>query len=470
MAYNPFEAASNILNLKGQWEKADEQNKKRIAETARKYYKDLVKNNFGDIAETLNSSNYTQAKNYVGSLANNPDHLHNVNVRTSGNMIGDAWNKNTQYSDDIMDFGKAGITGTRDYRNIMDGYLALGENAGYNAIASGSGRNAGNVDSFSRANADRQLKAFRTAGEEAARQAWIAQAGVMDNARGGYNAQANALIDRNLGLGQQIFDNNQTDLLNRAATTGIVPTEWAVKDNPYIINGKVDENQDYQHIYETAKAAGDEQTATWAQQARYLKYQQDPEKYQGFIDEKPLLLRPQSTADMINANADRDLTKYGFDTEAATDRHAADTALAAARDTNSSSLQATQNTNAANLAAQQGVDAVNREKAQIEKEIALMSDPVNQIQYIQNSTLDEATKNALIARIANQMSGGNRSASESKVSVGDARNHIKSTYENDTAGAFRYLEDLVERGFMTESDALNLMAELGISLTELKGM
>lgn len=66
MAYNPYSAVNAIYNLKGQWDKAnnigDDTAKNNAAIKAQQYYKQLRNNGYGDIADDLTASNYTQAK------------------------------------------------------------------------------------------------------------------------------------------------------------------------------------------------------------------------------------------------------------------------------------------------------------------------------------------------------------------------------------------------------------------------
>lgn len=62
MAFNAQESVNNILNLKGDWEKADEEERNKIQERAKKHYNDLIGNGYGDWATTLRNSNYTQAQ------------------------------------------------------------------------------------------------------------------------------------------------------------------------------------------------------------------------------------------------------------------------------------------------------------------------------------------------------------------------------------------------------------------------
>ena len=66
MAYNPYSAVNAIYKLKGQWDSAnnagDTATKDSVAAKAQQYYKQLRSNGYGDIADQLTASNYTQAK------------------------------------------------------------------------------------------------------------------------------------------------------------------------------------------------------------------------------------------------------------------------------------------------------------------------------------------------------------------------------------------------------------------------
>lgn len=66
MAYNPYSAVNAIYKLKGQWDNAnnagDTATKNNVATKAQAYYNQLRNNGYGDIADELTASNYTQAK------------------------------------------------------------------------------------------------------------------------------------------------------------------------------------------------------------------------------------------------------------------------------------------------------------------------------------------------------------------------------------------------------------------------
>lgn len=73
MAYNPYSAVNAIYNLKGQWTSANNANdtagKNEAAAKAQAYYNQLRNNGYGNIADALTASNYTQTKNIRDKLA-----------------------------------------------------------------------------------------------------------------------------------------------------------------------------------------------------------------------------------------------------------------------------------------------------------------------------------------------------------------------------------------------------------------
>ncbi len=66
MAYSPYSAVNAIYKLKGQWDNAnnagDTATKNSVAAKAQQYYNQLRSNGYGDIADELTASNYTQSK------------------------------------------------------------------------------------------------------------------------------------------------------------------------------------------------------------------------------------------------------------------------------------------------------------------------------------------------------------------------------------------------------------------------
>ena len=66
MAYNPYSAIKHIYDSKGAWTAADKagnsQEAQRIANEGKKYYEELIKNGYGDVANDLSKSNYNDSK------------------------------------------------------------------------------------------------------------------------------------------------------------------------------------------------------------------------------------------------------------------------------------------------------------------------------------------------------------------------------------------------------------------------
>ena len=450
MAYNPYDSANKILNLKGEWEAADEEGRKKVAQDAQKHYDDLIGNNYGDIANQLQGSNYSEAQSIVKGVGtqgkspiresvytlgrkydltpaqidkdfrwdpstgnvffgginmgkgNNVDghnyydqstiedgfkqyvdatgqplseeYMYNQGLQNVQDKANQLWGTSMDYGTKMMDSGYGNPFETETGKGILDYYAQAGEKAGYNQIALGAGTNGGNVDSYSQANAIRQNAALRSQGEMAAINAWNAQrAGIRDDYNA-FNGNMQNQLTQGMQQNQQIFDNGETRKNNQmdnwakqSSITGYVPMELADKNNPYIVDGRVDEDMDYQLIYEQAVANGDTVTAGHAQRARQLKYQQNPEKYGGYINEKPLMLSPQASFAATSAQADRDLQRHGIDTNSSDTKYITDAESANAK-----------------------------EARELQKELAQMTDPVQQIQRIENSGFDRATKDAIL--------------------------------------------------------------------------
>ena len=117
MAYNPYAAVNAIYNLKGQWTEADKsgdaKKKKEAEKTAKEYYKELQKNGYGNVADSLSSASYADSK-----------------------RINDAWSKfgKTNGTDYIKSLGKSYGMSDNDINNLMSydgitGQMTLGGTA-----------------------------------------------------------------------------------------------------------------------------------------------------------------------------------------------------------------------------------------------------------------------------------------------------------------------------------------------------
>lgn len=455
MAYNLYDGASNILNLKGQWETADEEKRKEIENKAKAHYKNLIDNGYGEVANQLQNSNYQQAQGVVKGIgksgktagrkymtdiltgkygmtqaqANNAitwdEHsgdvsLGGVNVGKGDVLIDGtnyysdksvldnavkeyAKNKGLQVSNDLLynqgkqnfqdisnkyadaifadrdefhghinDYFKQAYTSpfeTDTGKGILDYYAQAAEKAGYNQIASGAGANGGNIDSYSQANAIRQNAALRSQGEMAAINAHQSSlggilGGIQEYRAGNQDSYGalNSILNLMYNDNQQTFDNGETAKNNQmdrwvkeSEIKGYVPNELITKDNPFLDkNGNLlNPDQDFEALYvipalntlndpnasEEAKT-GARNMYNWAQEAKlkkintYDEYKQYAGTVRGYI--QPVTQRERENVRQT------DLVRYGYDTDAATQKYLSDNALKGTMDTNATGVQTTQ--------------------------------------------------------------------------------------------------------------------------------
>jgi hypothetical protein len=423
MAYDPYEAASSILNLKGQWESADEENRKKITQKAKQHYDALIGAGYSDVAKALQNSNYQQAKGVVDTLGAQGTSLSDDIVYKRGlqgwqNKSDQLWGTSMDYGTKLMDggyeFDKFRETGAG--KSILDYYAGAGEQAGYNQLATGAGANGGNIDSYSQANAIRQNAALRSQGEMAAVNAWNAQREGNRADYSTFNDNMYNLLGLDLTKNQQVFDNKETALNNQMTRyeqekdiVGYVPQALTYSNNPYLNpDGTVKEAYLTKEFDDTGGFAAllnkttDPTLRAQIQQARQKKVEL-PE-WRRFAAEVPAA-GPQQSAEMKTANADRDLQRYdidkgydlgiyGYDT----DRYAAETAARAAMGSDAASL------------------SIAAMEASLKKELAQMESPVQQVQAIIDSGLPQEYKDAFVAGLF----GGETAAAETAAAAEEA--------------------------------------------------
>lgn len=211
--YNPYEDAKNILRNKGNYHTAKQMGTdyEQYRQAAAPYYQNLISNGYEDLAQKFADSDYIKAQelfnglkpdttvdDYFSSVAANA--LDNASNPQRSQTAEDLWkayqNNDSQYNtlfgneikydsngnvvsglgvnhyndgrkmwDSFMNFD---VTAQPYYQTIMDAYQLKGGNAARGEQASGAANNAGNIDSYAQANANRQQLAFTTAGIESA--------------------------------------------------------------------------------------------------------------------------------------------------------------------------------------------------------------------------------------------------------------------------------------------------------------
>lgn len=211
--YNPYEDAKNILKYKGNYHTAKQMgtNYDQYKEAAKPYYQNLRFNGYGDLADQFDKSDFIQAQELFNGLKpdttvddyfadlysktaesqstpkisqaaenlwnayqsglNNANNLYGNDIKydSNGNVISgigiDHYNQIRNFANGLGSFD---VTAQPYYQGIMNSFQLQGNNAARGEQATGAANNAGNIDSYAQANANRQQLAFTSKGLEAA--------------------------------------------------------------------------------------------------------------------------------------------------------------------------------------------------------------------------------------------------------------------------------------------------------------
>lgn len=256
--YNPYEDAKNILRNKGNYHTAKQMGTdyEQYRQAAAPYYQNLIRNGYEDLAQKFADSDYIKAQelfnglkpdttvdDYFSSVAANAlDNASNPQRSQTANDLWDAYNNNNNLLNGELKYDANGnvvgglnldyyntgknqlsylnnfdITAQPYYQGIMDAYQLKGNNAARGEQASGAANNAGNIDSYAQANANRQQLAFTTAGIESALAAANQNQANWQNV---YNSMANRLTG---------MENSNANTLN--AFQNIYATDSAERQN-----------------------------------------------------------------------------------------------------------------------------------------------------------------------------------------------------------------------------------------------
>ena len=298
-------------------------------------FKDYVKNSGITVPSGVDNQAYNQ------NMTSGTD----KNNKMWDAIEGDRTDVQGKYND-IFNYANSDITQTDEYKNIYDSVMAKYGLDAYqgkvNTVASGAGSNGGNVDSFSAANAMRQQAALTAQGQQIANQLGLdAYKSRIDNTRGilsdlgaynqgTYTAMDNS-IKNDLTAGQMYFDNAETAknnetarLREKADVTGVVPDEWAWKEDPFFQeyldeNGNLKEQYagddiDYQSIIDNLKAQGKNDLAEKFAVLRGKKISQDLANYGKYLDTGDVAyLTPKKTAAAQSIESAENMNKYNTD-------------------------------------------------------------------------------------------------------------------------------------------------------------
>lgn len=256
--YNPYEDAKNILRNKGNYHTAKQMGMdyEQYRQAAVPYYQNLISNGYEDLAQKFADSDYIKAQelfnglkpdttvdDYFSSVAANAlDNASNPQRSQTANDLWDAYNNNNNLLNGELKYDANGnvvgglnldyyntgknqlsylnnfdITAQPYYQGIMNAYQLKGNNAARSEQASGAANNAGNIDSYAQANANRQQLAFTTAGIESALAAANQNQANWQNV---YNSMANRLTG---------MENSNANTLN--AFQNIYATDSAERQN-----------------------------------------------------------------------------------------------------------------------------------------------------------------------------------------------------------------------------------------------
>lgn len=169
MAYNPYNSASKIVELKQKWNnaKAKGEDTKGYEQEAVNYYNDLRDNGRSDVADYLQKNDAVTASGYLKVLS--PDY--GASAEGVQSKSDKQFNNNNNYAQQVgkdydMVYQTIGVTPTRTQygQDILKGYGLAADQAYKGALGGGSADNGGNVDSYAAANANRQKAAVVSQG------------------------------------------------------------------------------------------------------------------------------------------------------------------------------------------------------------------------------------------------------------------------------------------------------------------
>lgn len=208
--YNPYEDAKNILKYKGNYHTAKQMgtNYDQYKEAAKPYYQNLRFNGYGDLADQFEQSDFIKAQELFKGLKHDTtvdDYFADLYSKTAESQstpkisqaaedMWNAWNNtNTTLNGNEIKYDRNGnvasglnvdhyntgrnqlgylnnfdVTAQPYYQGIMNSFQLQGNNAARGEQATGAANNAGNIDSYAQANANRQQLAFTSKGLEAA--------------------------------------------------------------------------------------------------------------------------------------------------------------------------------------------------------------------------------------------------------------------------------------------------------------
>lgn len=278
--YNPYDDAENILRNKGNYHTAKQlgTDYEQYRQAAAPYYQNMIDNGYADLAEQFANSDFIQAQELMKTLkkdttvddyysaiaANAIDNASNPQRSDAANDLWNSWNKSNSVLNgneilydasgnvvgglniDHYNTGKNqlsyinnfDVTAQPYYKGIMDAYQLKGSNAARGEQASGAANNAGNIDSYAQANANRQQLAFTTAGIESALAAANQNQANWQNLYNSMTGHLNNMGNQNaniLNAYQNVYATDSAERQNAVNTAAILAQqEMQDKINKYL--------------------------------------------------------------------------------------------------------------------------------------------------------------------------------------------------------------------------------------------
>ena len=208
--YNPYSDVAKVVNYKSRYNQGKatgDPNYRQYNTEAQTYYNNLVKNGYADVADELHSVDYDKSvdilKRYNPDLPHDDFYSELIQTTAQGagksepspavERIMDSFAANDKLLNGDITYDSKGnvvsglntdhyntgknqlgrldsfdVTKESYYEPIMSEFNLKGRNAAQGEYASGGANNAGNIDSYAAANANRQQLAFKNAGFNAA--------------------------------------------------------------------------------------------------------------------------------------------------------------------------------------------------------------------------------------------------------------------------------------------------------------
>jgi hypothetical protein len=304
---------TGIVQNKGKWHTATSKGEDAtpFAEAAKPSYTSLRDGGYADIADSLEKMDYTQALAYLDGFevdapkgyAEQLDDLYGRQAyksdETFDTIVAD---KDTLFNDwnDYLKDVRTGYTGTDYYNSIAQTYAELGDEAVLGALASGGAENAGNIDSYAKAQAQRQQLAYKNAGEAAALGQYNA---IMDNLYKGVTGKGNIAVQGwnamqdNVTGDQSLYANMYSDLV--AADAAVKEAEHNALAEKYKAQTAF-ENSVYERAYEL--------TDRWAEG---LDEAPSPEEYAKYFNDAVTAIAGTQNADTENGGTPYKYTDVG---------------------------------------------------------------------------------------------------------------------------------------------------------------